>query len=561
MAVFRWLFEQDITKPIKMRHDEGMTFTGDNDSYTIGVSLYNDGAAYSPSGSVSCNVIRSDGVTVSFLGTVEGNKAIATLPANCLSVPGPIGIYIKVTSGSSVTTVFAGVYTVQATSTGSSVVPSETLTDIDALIAAVEAAVETIPPDYSDVINALPAVTGYVYPFPVLTWTTGTYVNKDTGEIGTDDTQWSACDYIPIDPAYGKIKIVSVGASPGIYNAYYNASKEYVGPLSWNSNTTTIIQPPLDAAYIRLSRRNDTTVTVSIVPITIKELLRENSIEGKTVSETFTPAPQTAHGENTGENLRVMQYNISGYNHDSSVYLPDEKLYNLRKLLRTMNPDVIGLQEADEYIDSGDTRLAQEYVWNPQYPYGAGLGDVVICSKRQMHDTGIVKASTNKSIRYGVLTVGSCNVLILSHHCPWRYQGNDGESAASIAARNTQFIEAFRWAKGQITLNDYYSGSPVSAPEHSHVVLMFDANCATSTDKSNLQAAASTYGYTLANGGEMGWIYSCLDAGTLYSIDIVAVSSNVIINGLEVLENWYPLLYSDHYPVIADLTLTERSIE
>ena len=557
MAVFKWLFEQDITKPIKMRHDEGMTFTGDNDSYTIGVALYNDGAAYSPSGSVSCNVIRADGVTVSFLGTIEGNKAVATLPANCLSVPGPIGIYIKVTSGSSVTTVFAGVYTVQATSTGSSVVPSETLTDIDALIAAVEAAVATIPPDYTDVINALPAVTGYVYPFPALTWTTGTYVNKDTGEIGTDDPNWSACDFIPVDPKYGSLKIVADGPSNGIYNAYYDSGKNYLGPLTWNINTTTILSLPADAAYVRLSRNNNTTVTASIVPVTIKDVMRRNSIDGKTVSETFTPAPQTASGENTGENLRIMQYNIAGYNHDTSVYLPDEKLYNLRKLLRTANPDVIGLQEEKDYIDSAETKKSGNYVWFPQYPIASGVADVVIRSKRQMQNMGVVVSTTGKSIRYGVLPVGGHNVLILSHHCPWAYNGNAGESAASIAARNTQFIEAFRWANGQITLNNFHSGSPVSAPQHSHVVVMFDANCTTATDKANLQSAANTYGYTLANGGEMGWIYSCEDSSGVYSIDIVAVSANVIINGLEVLENWYPALYSDHFPVIADLTLIE----
>jgi len=554
MAVFERWFRQDLSEKIKVRHDEGSVFTGDNGSNLVGVKLYNNGEVYNPSGSISCNVVRPDGITVSFLGTVSGNKAYVVLPANCFYSAGPIEVFIKIINGSEITTVLDAVFTVKVSDTGENV-PSESIANVDALIAAIQEAVATIPADYSDVINALPTVTGYVYPFPVAVWTTGTYVNQNTGEIGTDDAQWSACDYIPIDPAYGKIKIVSVGPSSGIYNAYYNANKEYVGPLSWNSNTTTVIQPPMNAAYIRLSRRNDTTVTVSIVPITIKELLRENSIEGKTVSETFTPTPQTAPEENAGETLRVMQYNIAGYTHDTSVYLPDKNLYNLRKLLRTVNPDVIGLQEEKQYIDSAETKTSNEYVWFPQYPISAGVADVVIRSKRQMHDKGIVKASTNQSIRYGVLTVGSNNVLILSHHCPWRYQGNDGESAASIAARNTQIIEAFRWANGQITLNDYHTGEAREAPTHSHVVIMFDSNCTTVTDKTNLQTAASTYGYTLANGGEMGWIYSCLDAGTLYSIDIIAVSSNVIINSLEVLENWYPALYSDHFPVVADLTL------
>lgn len=123
MTTERW-FEQDIAQPIVVQHCEGVVFTADNNGNIIGVKLYKDGAAFNPSGTATCNVIRPDGVTVSFNGTVSGNMISATLPVTALTVPGVIGIVLQSISGAVVTTVFKGMFTCEMTTTETVVAPS-----------------------------------------------------------------------------------------------------------------------------------------------------------------------------------------------------------------------------------------------------------------------------------------------------------------------------------------------------------------------------------------------------------------------------------------------------
>ena len=119
----RW-FEQDVAQPIVVQHCEGVVFTADNNGNIIGVKLYKDGTAFNPSGTATCNVIRPDGVTVSFNGTVSGNMISATLPVTALAVPGVIGVVLQSISGSVVTTVFKGMFTCEMTTTETVVAPS-----------------------------------------------------------------------------------------------------------------------------------------------------------------------------------------------------------------------------------------------------------------------------------------------------------------------------------------------------------------------------------------------------------------------------------------------------
>lgn len=123
MTTERW-FEQDIAQPIVVQHCEGVVFTADNNGNIIGVKLYKDGTVFNPSGTATCNVIRPDGVTVSFDGTVSGNAISATLPVTALAVPGVIGVVLQSISGSVVTTVFKGQFTCELTTTETVVAPS-----------------------------------------------------------------------------------------------------------------------------------------------------------------------------------------------------------------------------------------------------------------------------------------------------------------------------------------------------------------------------------------------------------------------------------------------------
>ena len=143
------LYSQDVAQPVTVRHGGGLLFTGNAASDTIMVTLYKDGAAYSPGGSVALKCIRADGVTVAVDGSISGNVATATLTANCCTVPGPLAVVMQITSGGTVGAVFAAVYNVEQSATGTVVAADNMLDDIDALIAEIQAAVESIPLDYS----------------------------------------------------------------------------------------------------------------------------------------------------------------------------------------------------------------------------------------------------------------------------------------------------------------------------------------------------------------------------------------------------------------------------
>lgn len=142
-------YSQDVAQPVTVRHGGGLLFTGNAAADTITVTLYKDGAAYSPGGSVALKCIRADGVTVAVAGSISGNVATATLTANCCTVPGPLAVVMQITSGGTVGAVFAAVYNVEQSATGTVVAADNMLDDINALIAEIQAAVESIPDDYS----------------------------------------------------------------------------------------------------------------------------------------------------------------------------------------------------------------------------------------------------------------------------------------------------------------------------------------------------------------------------------------------------------------------------
>lgn len=139
MAEFEAWFDQDLTQKIVVRHQESVTFTGDAASNMIGVRVFRYGEPVDLTGAtVTGNVIRSDGATVTLTGTAAGNEASIVLSSNSLAIAGAIGVYIRVKVGDVQTTVFGGVFTVVSTDTGSIIDPGTIIPSIDALIAELQ---------------------------------------------------------------------------------------------------------------------------------------------------------------------------------------------------------------------------------------------------------------------------------------------------------------------------------------------------------------------------------------------------------------------------------------
>lgn len=156
MARIETWFNQDLQKPVKVQYLDGNVFSADNSGNLIGVKVFNNGLPASLSGIVSANIIRADGVTVSTTGSLSGNKASVILPQSAYIVPGPISVIIKLTENSVVTTLCAVVSNVYMSETDSIVDPGTIIPSIEALIAAIEEAIASVPADYS----ALQAIVG-----------------------------------------------------------------------------------------------------------------------------------------------------------------------------------------------------------------------------------------------------------------------------------------------------------------------------------------------------------------------------------------------------------------
>ena len=273
----------------------------------------------------------------------------------------------------------------------------------------------------------------------------------------------------------------------------------------------------------------------------------------RTVSYTYSPKSNAGQGENVGTTLKVMTYNVANYNNDTADYIPNDKLFNLLKMIYDVNPDIMMLQEDRTYIDLNNTQAAADYVFNPAYPNRIGTDGNTIRSKRNTSNSGTLVYTNGRYLKYTVLTIDDKTILLVSTHMVWNYNDTGSDSSESKQARNVQYIELMQWVTGQISLNDYTSGTPTPVPTHTHCIIGMDANTATNDDKTNLLTALNDASCIPVNGGKLGWFITNMDIGN--ALDNIVVSSNIIINKIQAYNDWYDKLYSDHVPVIAEITL------
>lgn len=149
-----WL-NHDLLEAVQVQYLDGNLFSQDNAGNLIGVLLTRDGVPYAGGGSVSANVIRADGTTVAVVGALSGNAATVVLPQAAYAVPGVVSIVVKLTVSGEVTTIAAVVANVYQSSTDSAIDPGTIIPSVQTLIAAIDAAVASIPADYSSLWTSL----------------------------------------------------------------------------------------------------------------------------------------------------------------------------------------------------------------------------------------------------------------------------------------------------------------------------------------------------------------------------------------------------------------------
>ena len=147
----------NLNQPVNVTYLHGNLFSQDNAGNTINVFVMDNGEPATIGGTVSANVIRSDGQTVAVSGAIEGNKAYVILPQACYAVPGVVHIIIKLTQSTTVTTIAAVVANVYMSTTDAVIDPGTVIPSIQALMALIEEAVDSIPTDYTGLLHTIAA--------------------------------------------------------------------------------------------------------------------------------------------------------------------------------------------------------------------------------------------------------------------------------------------------------------------------------------------------------------------------------------------------------------------
>ena len=132
----------------------GMAFQAEDGGHTFEISGINDAGESVPlSGTVAGVFIRPDNADIAIVGSASGGVVSVTLSDACYAVAGRFGFYIFVTSDSKKTCVYACIGTVTQTSYGT--VAGDTPQDVVDLINAINAAIASIPADYSDLLDSI----------------------------------------------------------------------------------------------------------------------------------------------------------------------------------------------------------------------------------------------------------------------------------------------------------------------------------------------------------------------------------------------------------------------
>jgi hypothetical protein len=257
MALIESWFNQDLQEPVKVRYLDGNVFSADNAGNLIGVNVFSNGSQASIAGSVAANVIRADGATVAVPGALSGNKATVVLNQSCYAVPGPISIIIKLTASGAITTLCAVVANVYQSSTDAVVDPGTIIPSIETLIAAIDAAVASIPPDYSSLCSEVEEIEQrFENNGDIFNMIRDTFINGYIANNGTvvPYNNYSYTDFIQIEPTteYTFLARSQNGTFeiPIGYVASYNDNHEIV---EYINGATVKDKTFAGAKYVRLS--------------------------------------------------------------------------------------------------------------------------------------------------------------------------------------------------------------------------------------------------------------------------------------------------------------------
>lgn len=143
-------------QPVQVDNLTGTAFTGEAGAHTFiiaGKDVYGNDVPIT--GEITAKFLASNQVTVPLVGSIGNDSAFITLSDTCYLVPGRFVLSIFATNGNYTTCIYCGVGNVFATSSDIVAYPTTAVPDLNQLIRDVQAAISSVPADYSALINSI----------------------------------------------------------------------------------------------------------------------------------------------------------------------------------------------------------------------------------------------------------------------------------------------------------------------------------------------------------------------------------------------------------------------
>jgi endonuclease/exonuclease/phosphatase family metal-dependent hydrolase len=300
----------------------------------------------------------------------------------------------------------------------------------------------------------------------------------------------------------------------------------------------------------RGAARDYTVESVSKDTIVIKESVAgalENTrsliLDGKRIKAAFDYDADEGVLTVTINKIKVMSYNTGHYHYGVGSCIQeeyfDEKFNNWKNFYEETDCDIIGVQELLPWIDTARTLFSVEEFFDPVFVNGhSGKLDTGIFSKHIIteYSDGYLQDTEGSTRGYTkcYIDVNGVRVCVFCVHL------SPASGAEDLRRQQIEYLlDAIKDEEYVIIFGDF------NANNHEYDIFR-------------------EYGYKLANGGEHGWkrtynwqmnYTETANPALDRFIDNIIVSSNIIIESVEVLDYAYDYLTSDHLPIVAELII------
>lgn len=351
----------------------------------------------------------------------------------------------------------------------------------------------------------------------------GGYIDGTTGEVVSYET-WKYTDFIDISERENNTIYLMTDGNKSVYNVFYDANKQLLFSRADNIGVLDETSIFSNAKYVRLSCR-----------ITAKQTLKIY----KTKRATMTDIEKVKNAIQISTYLKVATYNVGIFNNGISGVETEnaiDKMNEFRKIIGSINADILNAQEFKEYFDLGNTYSSLDVV-NFKYPHNTkSINQNNSLSFLKYPITNAVKkAFDSGSGKYYVafdITVGGKTITVINAHLAI-------EEDVSVH-RSSEIAELITF----MDTKDY-------------VILTGDMNASSQSEYD----AYKTAGYKICNGGDFGWFNTWPIRKNMPSswnttwpcenLDNIIVSDNITPQYVETID----CVISDHAPLVATLRI------